>query len=243
MAFIGGFRLGTGLVLARLPDGSWSAPCAVGSCGITFGAVVGAEISDSVTALNLMAVEHICDESTTKLAVGGVASFAFGPLGRAAQAEALVGSNASVTSSTAYSHSRGLYGGVTLEGAWVSVRADVNHSFYGVPTSAADLLQGHVPQPEAAKPLYIQLDAYYKQAHQFFQQIPPRSPSSLSPSVFLCGPLPKPDESPTYCHDTPTSECSENNTVDTNPFCTRDARSAQSKSTVRGKTGFFTSTY
>ena len=48
--FIAGMRVGTGLLIARLPDGSWSAPCAVGSMGFTFGAVVGAEVTDVVTA-------------------------------------------------------------------------------------------------------------------------------------------------------------------------------------------------
>ena len=44
VAFIGGVRVGTGLLVARLPDGSWSAPCAVGSMGFTFGA--GSEKGD-----------------------------------------------------------------------------------------------------------------------------------------------------------------------------------------------------
>jgi hypothetical protein len=52
VAFIGGVRIGTGLVISRLPDGSWSAPCAVGTLGVTFGAVIGAEISDMVTSID-----------------------------------------------------------------------------------------------------------------------------------------------------------------------------------------------
>ena len=52
LAFIGGVRVGTGLVVARLGPDAWSSPCAVGTIGVVFGAVVGAEVSDMVTALD-----------------------------------------------------------------------------------------------------------------------------------------------------------------------------------------------
>lgn len=57
----------------------------VPSIRVIFGAIVGAEISDTVTAVNVVALERICDESTSKLTVDGAAPFAFGSLGMAAQ--------------------------------------------------------------------------------------------------------------------------------------------------------------
>ncbi|KAJ8602092.1 hypothetical protein CTAYLR_001647 [Chrysophaeum taylorii] len=188
VAFIGGLRVGTGLLVARIGEG-WSAPCAVGTFGLTFGAVVGAEISDTVTALDQAALDELCDESTSKISLGGAASLALGPLGRAAHAEAIVASDANAATTATYSHSRGFYGGVTLEGAYVSIRADVNHSFYGVPVTTRDLLRGNVQPPEAARPLYFQLAAYYDLAHDFIQSLPPASHTNSSPAFFLCGPV------------------------------------------------------
>ena len=161
VAFISGIRVGTGLVVARLPDGSWSAPCAVGSSGFTFGAVVGAEITDMITAMDAQALAELYDAQTTKLTFGGEASFAFGPLGRTATGEAMVATDASTATATAYSQSRGFYGGVTVDASHLRVRDDVNLKFYGKPVSAADLLRGAERQPTAAAPLYEQLHAFY----------------------------------------------------------------------------------
>ncbi|KAJ8602978.1 hypothetical protein CTAYLR_001485 [Chrysophaeum taylorii] len=161
IAFIGGVRVGTGLVVARLPDSSWSAPCAVGSFGFTFGAVVGAEVTDFVTPLDAEAISEFCNNQTSKVAMGGEVSFAFGPLGRTASAEGIVASDASTTSATSYAQSRGFYGGITVEGAYIKVRDDVNLKFYGRPLSASDLLSGVEKQPTAAAPLYDQLNIFY----------------------------------------------------------------------------------
>mmetsp|Transcript_5602 Transcript_5602/g.7931 ORF Transcript_5602/g.7931 Transcript_5602/m.7931 type:complete len:486 (-) Transcript_5602:1891-3348(-) len=161
IAFIGGVRLGTGLVVSRLPDGSWSAPCAVGSFGLTFGAVVGAEVTDFITPLDKKAIDEFCDEQTSKLSMGGEASLALGPLGRTAGGEAIVASDSSATSTTSYAQSRGFYGGITLDAAYVKVRDDVNLKFYGRNVSAPDLLRGMERQPTAATPLYEQLHAFY----------------------------------------------------------------------------------
>ena len=90
-------------------------------------------MTDTITAISEEALSELCDPSTSKIALGGCASLAFGPLGRAAGAEALVSSDASASTSATYSHSRGFYGGVTLETAVVTVRDDVNLSFYGQP--------------------------------------------------------------------------------------------------------------
>lgn len=45
-------KLGSGLVVARLPDGSWSAPSCIGTGGVGFGFQVGADITDYVIILN-----------------------------------------------------------------------------------------------------------------------------------------------------------------------------------------------
>ena len=69
-AFIGGISFGSGLVVARRRDGTWSPPCAVGTFGVTFGAVVGAEITDAVTALTDVALRELCDEASARAGKG-----------------------------------------------------------------------------------------------------------------------------------------------------------------------------
>ena len=161
MAMIGGLRVGTGLVIAKLPDGSWSAPCAVGTLGLSFGAMFGIGISDTVTALDDTAVTELADAHTTKISVGFDASLALGPLGRSASGEVLGASDASATTSTTYSQTRGFYGGISLNGANLRVRDDVNLKFYGKKVAPADVLRGRVKQPPAAQCLYEELGGFF----------------------------------------------------------------------------------
>lgn len=161
MAMIGGLRVGTGLVVAKLPDGSWGAPCAVGTLGLSFGAMFGIGISDTVTALDDTALTELADAHTTKISLGVDASLALGPLGRSASGELLGASDASATTQTTYSQTRGFYGGISLNGANLRVRDDVNLKFYGKKVAPADVLRGRVAQPPAARCLYEELGAFF----------------------------------------------------------------------------------
>ena len=161
MAMIGGLRVGTGLVIAKLPDGSWSAPCAVGTLGLSFGAMFGIGISDTVTALDDTAVTELADAHTTKISVGFDASLALGPLGRSASGEVLGASDASATTSTTYSQTRGFYGGISLNGANLRVRDDVNLKFYGKKVAPADVLRGRVSSRPRAQCLYEELGGFF----------------------------------------------------------------------------------
>ena len=164
LAFIGGIRISTGCVIAKLPDGTWSAPCAVGSIGVTFGACLGAEVTDMVTGVDRETLDKFCTDSVSNVMLGGEASIALGPLGRTATGEAYVagaGPSANSEAYMSYSQSRGAYGGVTVDAAYVSVRKDVNEKFYGYAVSARDVLGGKVDRPKAAEPLYTALDGFY----------------------------------------------------------------------------------
>mmetsp|Transcript_14282 Transcript_14282/g.17259 ORF Transcript_14282/g.17259 Transcript_14282/m.17259 type:complete len:579 (-) Transcript_14282:391-2127(-) len=166
IAFIGGVRLGTGLVVSRLPDGSWSAPCAVGSFGITFGACLGAEVTDSVTGIDRETMLKLANHQVSNVTLGGEASLALGPFGRTAAGEvhlAATGPADHVEGYMSYSQSRGAFGGVTVEAAYLKVRDDVNEKFYGYAVNALHILDGTVPRPKAAKPLYDALDLFYAQ--------------------------------------------------------------------------------
>ncbi|KAG0249481.1 hypothetical protein BG011_009264 [Mortierella polycephala] len=150
-------RAGAGIVVARLEDGSWSAPSAIGTGGMGFGGQIGAEITDFVIVLNTRsAVKSF--SSGGNVTLGGNLSVAAGPIGRTAEAgaSATVGSFAAIYS---YSKTKGLFAGVSIEGSIIMERKDANGAFYRGPVSAADLLSGAVPPPPQADILYRALNS------------------------------------------------------------------------------------
>jgi len=77
-------RVGAGLVVARLEDGTWSAPSAIGTGGMGFGGQIGAEMTDFVMVLNSRdAVKTFTKGGNVTL--GGNLSVAAGPVGRTAE--------------------------------------------------------------------------------------------------------------------------------------------------------------
>eukprot|EP00249_Psilotum_nudum_P017196 c26205_g1_i2 orf=424-2112(+) len=156
------YKLGTGLVVLRR-DGTWSAPSAVISCGLGWGAQVGGELTDFIIVLRTSrAVKAFSGH--IHLSVGAGISAAAGPLGRAAEADLHVGDGGAAACYT-YSCSQGAFIGVSFEGNVVSVRADTNTRFYGDPyLTHADILSGAFPRPRAAAPLYAAL-------HDLFEQV------------------------------------------------------------------------
>uniref|UniRef100_A0A7S2WES1 FYVE-type domain-containing protein n=1 Tax=Rhizochromulina marina TaxID=1034831 RepID=A0A7S2WES1_9STRA len=159
IAFIGGLRFGTGLVIARRGN-SWSAPCAVFMVGLSFGAMIGAEVTDMVVPLHdSAAVAHFSGVGGTHLVVGGEAGLALGPIGRSGEAS-VQASTKGVGTAVSYSHSRGLYTGITLDGSMVQVRDDVNRKFYGKDVDPGEILNGTIDPPPAAGPLYEKLAEY-----------------------------------------------------------------------------------
>ena len=156
--FIFTAKVGTGLVIARQRDGSWSAPSAIGTIGAGWGAQVGAEITDYVLILNTNnAVDAF--SGTKQFTLGAELSVAVGPLGRAGGSEVHGGGGGGLATIYSYSHSKGLFAGVSLEGSCIVGRKQVNKDFYGVDHDARKLLSGEVMSPPAAMPLYESLQA------------------------------------------------------------------------------------
>lgn len=85
--------------------------------------------------------------------LGADIGVAVGPLGRAFEADfgAAPGKFAPVYT---YSLSKGFYAGVSLDGKVIVTRERVNERFYGREVSGMELLNGHIPTPPAARPLY-----------------------------------------------------------------------------------------
>ncbi|KAI1741523.1 hypothetical protein F4680DRAFT_66989 [Xylaria scruposa] len=149
--FLGSARFGSGLVVARLPDGSWSAPSAIVTAGGGFGGQIGFELTDFVFVLNdASAVKTFSQQGSITL--GGNVSIAAGPVGRNAEA-AGAASLKSVAGIFSYSKTKGLFAGVSLEGSAIVERRDANEKLYGQRLTAAQLLTGAIRPPSAAAPL------------------------------------------------------------------------------------------
>jgi lipid-binding SYLF domain-containing protein len=154
------YKLGTGLVIAKRSDGSWSAPSAIASAGFGWGAQIGGELVDFIIVLHdLKAVKTFC--SRMHFSLGGGCSVAAGPVGRVLEADLRAGDRGSGMCYT-YSCSKGAFVGVSLEGSIVATRLDTNLKFYGDPyLSTDDILLGTVDRPKAAEHLYVALKDLY----------------------------------------------------------------------------------
>ncbi|KAL3566479.1 hypothetical protein D5086_031894 [Populus alba] len=154
------YKLGTGLVIARRSDGSWSAPSAICSIGLGWGAQIGGELMDYIIVLHdFKAVKTFCSHMHFSLGAG--CSAAAGPVGRVLEVDLRAGDRGSGMCYT-YSCSKGAFVGVSLEGNIVATRMDTNLKFYGDPyLTTADILLGTVDRPKAAEPLYAALRELY----------------------------------------------------------------------------------
>ncbi|KTG34194.1 hypothetical protein cypCar_00008848 [Cyprinus carpio] len=149
-------RGGSGIVIARLADGRWSAPSAIGIAGLGGGFEIGLESSDFVIILNQRRAVDAFSKGGN-LTLGGNCTVAVGPLGRNLEADVAFRSTAAVYS---YCKSRGLYAGVSLVGSYLIERKETNRKFYGQDIRASSILNGDVEPPPEAYDLYTILQDY-----------------------------------------------------------------------------------
>jgi SH3 domain-containing YSC84-like protein 1 len=149
--FLGSGRYGNGIVVARLADGTWSAPSAIGLGGAGFGGQIGFELTDFVFVLNDAAAVRAFSQQGS-LTLGGNVSLAAGPIGTNAEA-AGAASLKGVASVFSYSKTKGLFAGVSLEGSAIVERRDANEKLYGQRFTAAQLMEGSIRPPPAAASL------------------------------------------------------------------------------------------
>ena len=147
--FVSG-RIGEGVVIARLPEGGWSGPSAIGTGGAGF----GCQVTEFVIILNTQApVEAFARGGNVE--VGGALSVAAGPVGRAAEAGILP-----VAAVYTYSRSQGLFAGASLEGTILLAQSDKNARYYGGPVTPEQILSGSVAPPQSARQLVAALSQY-----------------------------------------------------------------------------------
>jgi lipid-binding SYLF domain-containing protein len=153
--FLLGGRFGRGVVVARQADGSWSNPIFVTLAGGSIGWQVGLQSSDVVLVFKTRAsVERIL-RGRGKLTLGGDIAVAAGPVGRQAEAATDARLRAEIYS---YSRSRGLFAGLSLEGAALLVDFHANQAFYGLPGGhPLDVLSQKLPPNPVAEELKLQI--------------------------------------------------------------------------------------
>ncbi|KAJ3012503.1 UNVERIFIED_CONTAM: hypothetical protein HDU68_001159 [Siphonaria sp. JEL0065] len=155
-------RYGSGLVIARLPGGKWSAPSAIKIAGVGIGFVIGADITDFVLVLNTEdAVKAFSMGGDIR--VGGDLSVAAGPIGRSAEASASI---TNVSPIFSYSKSKGLFAGASLDGSVVMEAKETNEKQYGRVIDAQEILSGKIGCPTVAQALYSTLDARIKMEYE-----------------------------------------------------------------------------
>jgi lipid-binding SYLF domain-containing protein len=152
--FIVGAKYGKGELVCRTATG-WSAPEIIVIEGGSVGFQIGAGETDVVFAvMNKTGEEHIMQD---KFTLGGDASAMAGPVGRDAQAQTDAMMHAEILS---YSKARGLFAGISLEGATLRPDREDNHELYGRDVTPREILSGTVPPPPAASALYMDLKMY-----------------------------------------------------------------------------------
>lgn len=130
----GGFMLGAAggnaVMVVRNDDGSWSEPTFFTIGSLSFGFQAGLEASETVLlVMTQRGMEHLL---STTVKLGADLSLAAGPIGGGAKAQTV--------DVLAFSRSRGLYGGISLEGAVIKTRGDWNQAYFGADVTPADVI-------------------------------------------------------------------------------------------------------
>jgi lipid-binding SYLF domain-containing protein len=154
--FIVGGSFGRGAISCRgKGEAGWGAPAMVELGGGSVGFQIGAEATDVV----MLVMDRTGMDSLlkSKFTLGGDASVAAGPVGRASTAETDAALKAKILS---YSRSRGAFAGVSLTGTTLHQDEDANKAVYGKQLHADQILAGGMATPASAQPLIKILTKY-----------------------------------------------------------------------------------
>jgi lipid-binding SYLF domain-containing protein len=157
-AFVVGAEYGRGLAMCRT-EHSWSGPVFVKIAGGSFGLQIGGSSTDFVLVFrNRDGMERLLSD---KFKVGTDASAAAGPVGRDAHAATDAEMHAEILS---YSRSRGVFAGVSLDGAVVEPLRSDDEAIYGADVTRDAILEGRVPTPEVAQGLVDEITRHTTKA-------------------------------------------------------------------------------
>lgn len=157
--FIFGAKHGRGVASCRTPEG-WSAPAFVSVGGGSWGLQIGVEDVDLVMlVMNDRGLQHLL---SSKIELTGEGSVAAGPVGRHTSAGTDILMNTEVLT---YSRSKGVFAGLTLEGAVVEQDNDSTRAIYGKHMMFRNILSGHASTPESAEAFVKAVSDAGHQAH------------------------------------------------------------------------------
>ncbi len=157
-AFIFGGNYGRGLATCRTGHG-WSAPMFLAIDGGSVGYQIGGSSTDIVLLfMNDRALQSLLSD---KFKLGADASVAAGPVGRNASAGTDLKLNAEILS---YSRSKGVFAGVSLNGAVVQADKSGDEAMYGNDVNRHEILNGKVAVPESARALLDEIGGYAQEA-------------------------------------------------------------------------------
>jgi lipid-binding SYLF domain-containing protein len=154
-----GGKYGKGVVVCRTSNG-WSGPSTERIEGGSIGLQIGAGETDVVfLVMNQRGMDRLMSD---KFTLGADASAMAGPVGRSAEARTDATMHAEIL---AYSRARGVFAGVSLEGATLRPDNENNRMIYGREVTPTEILKGVVKPPASAAPLYAELNRYAPAKH------------------------------------------------------------------------------
>jgi lipid-binding SYLF domain-containing protein len=154
--FFVGAKYGKGVITCRLNDfAGWSALSTIRIEGGSIGPQIGIGETDVIfVVLNKKGEENLIKD---KFTIGSDASAMAGPVGRATVAATDARMSAEIL---AYSRSRGIFAGLTFDGATLRPDNDDNRKAYGLEITQGEILHGKVQPPASANGLYAELNRY-----------------------------------------------------------------------------------
>ena len=156
-AFILGGNYGTGLATCRTEHG-WSAPMFVAIDGGSVGYQIGGSSTDLVMLfMNDHALQSLLSD---KFKLGADVSVAAGPVGRHASADTDLKLKAEILS---YSRAKGVFAGVSLDGALVQADKSGDEAMYGHDVNRHEILNDKVAVPESTRPLLDEINEYVRE--------------------------------------------------------------------------------
>ena len=138
-ALIFGVEGGNGLVLARdEQSGAWSEPVFYETSAASFGLQAGAQTSEAIVLI--MTQKGVDSLLANKLTLGADGSVAIGPKG--------MGADTNIKADfVTFTRAKGLYAGVSFDGASIRTRDDLNAAYFGENVRPADIIIAHKAKP------------------------------------------------------------------------------------------------
>jgi len=155
-AFVVGAKFGRGFSVCRNPNApGWGPPAAIRMEGLSVGFQIGISLTDVILlVMNERGMDRL---TTSQFTIGADATAAAGPVGRSATAQTDALMTAEILS---WSRSRGVFAGISLDGATLRNDIDENQAMYGQRWDGKQILGSGAKPPAMAEKLLAVLAKY-----------------------------------------------------------------------------------